>query len=162
MVRPICEQCPAIAVHDLVGPKLPSETRGVWVRCGQARTWVDLDFTYQSNVAGWRPWFRCGHCRRRCVRLYWRGETLACRVCHGLVYMSQHERPEYRLLGKAQAIRQRLGGTANLTAPFPDRPKRMHRATYSRWRDKADAAEQAGSAIIWGQLQHLAARGIIF
>ena len=148
MARLTCEQCPASAVRDLVGPKRPGEIRGVWLQCGQSRTWVDLDFTYQRNVAGWRPWFRCGGCRQRRTRLYWRNDKLACRVCHNLAHASQFMTPMDRLIGRAQAIRQRLGGTANLTAPFPDRPKYMHRSTYSRWRDKAAAAEQAGVAIM--------------
>ena len=70
-----------------------------------------------------------------------------------LAYTSLRERREDRLIGRAQAIRRRLGGTANLTAPFPDRPKHMHRRTYIHWRDKAAAAEQAGFTIIWRRLQ---------
>ena len=72
--------------------------------------------------------------------------------------MSQRENREWRLIGRAQAIRRRLGGTANLFAPFPDRPKGMHRRTYARWREKADTAEQAGCAIIWDGLQRRRAR----
>ncbi len=94
-----------------------------------------------------------GRCERRCTLLYWRNDTLACRICHGLAYASQRERREYRLIGRAQSIRRRLGGTANLTAPFPERPKGMHQQTYARWRDKAAAAEQASAAIIWDWLE---------
>ncbi len=73
---------------------------------------------------------------------------LACRTCHGLAYQSQRDRREDRLRHRARAIRQRLGGTANLFEPFPDRPKRIHRSTYARWREKAAAAEQAGAEIM--------------
>ncbi len=33
---------------------------------------------------------------------------------------------------RAQKIRQRLGASANMTEPFPERPKGMHHDTYMR------------------------------
>jgi hypothetical protein len=37
-----------------------------------------------------------------------------------------------RALRRAQGIRERLGGSANMTKPFPEKPKGMHWSTYNR------------------------------
>ncbi len=53
----------------------------------------------------------------------------------------------YRALHKAQAIRERLGGSANMTEPFPEKPKGMHFDTYMRlWHEhrEAESAQLAG------------------
>ena len=150
MGRLKCEQGPAADVRKVVGTNT-MET-GVVVYHGGLRGWVDLIYTDQ-RLGGRRAWFRCPRCKRRCALLYWRGETLVCRLCHDLAYASQWMCREHRLIGRARVIRWRLGGTANLTKPFPERPKGMHRSNYARWREKADAAQQAGLAIIWGRLE---------
>ena len=46
----------------------------------------------------------------------------------------------YRSLEKARKIRMRLGGSADLLEPFPEKPKGMHRRTYLRVRALAEAA----------------------
>jgi hypothetical protein len=58
----------------------------------------------------------------------------------GLAYRSQSENTDGRGLAQAQAIRRRLGGSANMTLPFPPKPARMHWQTYWRLRREADAA----------------------
>jgi hypothetical protein len=46
-----------------------------------------------------------------------------------------------RALHKAQSIRERLGGSASMMKPFPERPKGMHHDTYWRLREEHDEAE---------------------
>lgn len=92
------------------------------------------------HLGGARPWFRCPSCGGRAAILY--GPRFACRKCKHVAYPSQRESPRYRPLQRAQKIRMRLGGDANITLPFPPRPKGMHRVTYWEWQAKAAAHEQ--------------------
>ena len=101
------------------------------------------------NFGGERPWFVCpgAGCGRRVAVLYRPGRYFLCRRCYDLVYESQRENGMYRALHKAQAIRKRLGGTANMTKPFPERPKGMHHDTYMHlfWEhNEAEMAQLAG------------------
>ena len=73
--------------------------------------------------------------------LFLGGEVFACRKCCGLAYESQQGGSLFRNLRKAQAIRLRLGGSADPFAPFPAKPRRMHLRTYRRLRAQARAAE---------------------
>jgi hypothetical protein len=69
---------------------------------------------------------------RRVAILYGPGRYFLCRHCYDLVYQSQWDNAMYRALHKAQAIRERLGGSANMMQPFPEKPKGMHWRTYER------------------------------
>jgi hypothetical protein len=94
---------------------------------------VSLDRT-ACNFGGERPWFVCPEagCGRRVTILYGPGRYFLCRHCYDLVYESQRENQMHRALRRAQAIRERLGGSANMTKPFPEKPKGMHSSTYDR------------------------------
>jgi hypothetical protein len=72
--------------------------------------------------------------------IYGAGELFACRRCHGLAYESQQQRARHWGLEQARKIRMKLGGGVDLLAPFPQRPKGMHRRTFQRLRARAEAA----------------------
>ncbi len=94
---------------------------------------VPLEWT-PCNFGGERPWFLCpgAGCGRRVAVLYGPGRYFLCRHCYDLRYESQREDKANRALRRAQRIRERLGGSANMTEPFPERPKGMHHDTYMR------------------------------
>ena len=92
---------------------------------------VSLEWT-PCNFGGERPWFVCpgAGCGRRVAILYGPGKYFLCRHCYDLRYESQREDKKDRALRRAQKIRQRLGGSANMLEPFPNKPKGMHHDTY--------------------------------
>src|SRR5215204_4800846 len=94
---------------------------------------VALEWT-PCNLGGERPWFVCPGvtCGKRVAVLYGKGKYFLCRHCYDLRYESQREDKMDRALRKAQKIRQRLGGSANMMEPFPERPKGLHHDTYRR------------------------------
>lgn len=108
---------------------------------------IFYDWTKQ-RLGGRRRWFQCPGCGRRCGKLYERALLFRCRRCLGLAYQSQRERAEWRSLYRAQQIRVRLGGSANLTQPFPDKPKGMHYATYEALWVEARRHEQRGLTLL--------------
>ncbi len=118
---------------------------------------VNIDWT-PCNYGGQRPWFMCpmGGCGQRIAILYGSNGIFACRQCHQLAYQSQRETVEHRALRRAQNIRKKLGGSANMLKPFPSKPKGMHWLTYWRMADQQFAfkriafvgmAEQIGMKI---------------
>ena len=123
--------------------EVPSFTIGDWNR---GERWVDavsgepeIEWTHLPS-GGKRPWFLCPSCGRRCGVLYLIRSRFLCRKCGGLSYECQNEPRHFRALRKAQKIRVRLGGSANMTEPFPSRPRYMHQRTYLRLRDRYEAA----------------------
>jgi hypothetical protein len=98
------------------------------------------------HLGGQRAFFICSvycngrYCGRRAAILYGAGELFACRRCYGLSYASQQQTALHRGLGQARKIRMRLGGSADLLEPFPEKPKGMHRGTFLRLRARAEAA----------------------
>jgi hypothetical protein len=109
---------------------------------------VPLEWT-SCNFGGERPWFLCpgAGCDRRVAKLYGPGKYFLCRHCYDLRYESQREDKKDRALRRAQKIRTRLGGSANMMEPFPERPKGMHHDTYMRlwWEhDEAHREELEG------------------
>jgi hypothetical protein len=108
-------------------------------RRGPGGEWEEVKETVQltwtaCNFGGERPWFICpsSGCGRRVAVLYGPGKYFLCRHCYDLSYKSQREDKMHRALRMAQKIRKRLGGSANMTEPFPEKPKRMHWQTYER------------------------------
>ncbi len=98
---------------------------------------VPLEWT-PCNFGGERPWFVCPgvvngkRCGRRVAILYGPGKYFLCRHCYDLRYESQREDKGHRALRRAQKIRQRLGGSANMMETFPEKPKGMHHDIYMR------------------------------
>ena len=108
-------------------------------RSGPGGEWEDVrepvPLTWTTcNFGGQRLWFVCpgAGCGRRVAILYGPGRYFLCRYCYDLVYESQRESGMYRARHKAQSIRERLGGSANMMEPFPEKPKGMHWSTYER------------------------------
>ncbi len=119
-----------IQTHELISFSIRDWTQGQ--RWGDAVAGdVEMDWTRLPS-GGKRPWFLCPSCGRRCAVLFSLGSRIICRKCGELSYESQYERKSLRGLMKAQKIRVRLGGSANMTEPFPGRPRYMHRRTYQR------------------------------
>jgi hypothetical protein len=119
-----------------------------------ALTWTSCPF------GGQRPWWVCPGCGRRCAVLYG-GVRFRCRRCHNLAYASTREEPYERALRRAQAIRQRLGGSPNLLAPFPAKPPRMHWRTYWRLAEEAMACEAAWGAGLAAWLEQVIGLGAV-
>ena len=107
---------------------VPQQVRVVWTRC---------------HLGGERPWFLCPHCQRRVARLFRGLGGYYCRPCVGNPpYASQTKSAQSRLHFEACKLRLRLGGNPLLTTPFPERPRGMHRRTYSRLKYRAEQLEK--------------------
>jgi hypothetical protein len=110
---------------------------------------VDIGRT-PCRFGGYRLWFRCS-CGRHVSALYspnWR--PWACRHCYRLTYATRQAIPRDRQLLRAQRIRRRLGGSANMLEPFPPKPRGMHWRTYERLRRVHDLADEK-AMLGWAQ-----------
>jgi hypothetical protein len=98
------------------------------------------------HFGGARPWLHCP-CRRRVARLFKGLGGYYCRQCFDNPrYASQAKSTQGRLHFEACKLRLRLGGVASTAAPFPDRPRGMHRRTYARLLHRAEKLESGLSA----------------
>ena len=135
-----------IQTHELTSFSIQDWTQGQ--RWGDAVAGdVEMDWTRLPS-GGKRPWFLCPSCGRRCGVLYSLRSHIICRKCGGLSYESQNEPRHFRALRKAQKIRVRLGGSANLTEPFPSRPRYMLPADLP----VSKASVRGGGGAVRGQL----------
>jgi hypothetical protein len=121
------EECPERVVL------LFRHKRGLGTDCEDVQQPVELDWT-PCNFGGKRPWFLCPGIRygRRVAVLHAAGKYFLCRHCCDLCYERQREDKVGRALRRAQKIRKRLGGSAYMTEPFPEKPKGTHHDTYMR------------------------------
>ena len=112
-------------------------------------TWVPWHF------GGRRAYFLC-HCGRRVGKLYApRRHFWRCRHCCGLTYATRQAAPRYRLILKAQKIREALGGGLGVLDGFPARPKGMHWRRYKRLRHLHDQAVENSLATLRSYIQRL-------
>jgi hypothetical protein len=118
------------------------------------------------RFGGNRPWFVCSvyangtYCGRQISKLYQAGRLFACRNCSRLAYASQQESAHERGLLKAQRIRMRLGGTANMLDVFPEKPKGMHWRTYERLRRAHDVAKARSIIGLTGFVRRMTKRAL--
>ncbi len=83
------------------------------------------------HFGGVRIWFSCPGCGRRVAILYG-GRHFRCRKCHDLRYESQRSNRMFKVISKLQKIRRKLRASPDISRPFPDRPRYMHRRTYTQ------------------------------
>ena len=105
--------------------------------------WEAIDETIRFvetplNFGGSRRWFACPGCGRRC-RILYAVPLFRCRRCHELTYHSQYVPDWERAWRKAERLHARLGGSGDVSHPFPPKPARMHWTTYRRLREVYEA-----------------------
>jgi len=138
----------------------------------QGEDWQDIEEPVPvawtvCRYGGERSWFICPGvvlnriCRRRVAILYGAGRYFLCRHCYNLVYASQREDHATRLISRAQKIRRRLGGSASLMEPFPEKPKGMYWRTYERLWWQGKEAEVNGLTRSLAQLHRMLARSAL-
>jgi len=104
----------------------PQQIRVSWTRC---------------HLGGFRPWLH-RLCGQRVARLFKGTGGYYCRPCLGNpMYASQPKSSQGRRHFQACKLRLRLGGVASISAPFPERPRGMHKKTYLRLRRRAERLE---------------------
>jgi hypothetical protein len=112
------------------------------------------------RFGGERPWFICSNgrnCGRRVRSLYGAGKLFACRYCYGLAYASQQLSARYRDSARAQSIKQRVDGSANMLEEFLEKPKGMHWRTFARLRGQYTVAQARSLMGIRVLKRHLSA-----
>ena len=124
-------------ILDLRGHTVPQQIRISWTRV---------------HLGGERPWMHCPNCQTRAARLYAGLGGYFCRVCIGNPpYATQRLSAQARAHYKACKLRLLLQGEAQLSRPFPERPRNMHRSTYERLRQQGMNLEAGLSKRMWRQ-----------
>ncbi len=136
------EDCPRLDVRHLFGGVADSEnatatSRALWRHAAQI---VAITRT-ACRFGGYRQWFVCPSCKGRAGLLYFAGDSLACRSCHGLAYRSQSS----GAMAKAFA---RMFRHANKLGPDFTRPTGMHAQTYLDTLIRAHDAFAFASSIV--------------
>jgi hypothetical protein len=132
--------------------KMGATTSSVEIKASEGKvrvSWASGGVGYEESLprcsssqplGGERSWWSCPGCSSRCAILYMRSMRWRCRACHDLVHASTRERcPIERVRRKHRLVALKLGLTGDavhapdMNAPlFPERPKGMHGATYTK------------------------------
>jgi len=132
--------------------KLSYRTKGYWDEGWEPVEQKIPIFWQPCHFGGERPLFVCPYCAQHAIKLHLRSRFY-CRECQNLTYESRREDKISRRIYRAQRLREKLGGSPNLSLPFPSKPKGMHWKTYARYVEKArcndvlmwqDASERFG------------------
>ena len=102
------------------------------LRPSETHLYAELRLDRQPrHFGGHQTYILCPHCKKRASVLYLViPKELGCRTCLKLAYESQYYKHPVPLLVRANKLREKLGGTAGLINPLPERPKGMHWNTY--------------------------------
>jgi hypothetical protein len=103
--------------------------------CDTATQQINLLRT-PGTLGGFRTWFACPYCKRRCAKLFLSGRFFACTECLGLPYQAQRESPGRRALRRAEKIFKQN----RIEQGRPGWKLKWQRwSTYHRLHDAADA-----------------------
>jgi hypothetical protein len=112
------------------------------------------------RFGGQRWWFLCPHTGRRVMQLHrpYGTQFFSSRYAYRLGYACQREGHRDRAYRRARKARDRIGGSANLSLPLPQKPKWMRWQTYDRHRAACEQAERATLAGMATALEKLRRR----
>jgi hypothetical protein len=101
---------------------------------GNIQSLVRLVHLERPVFGGFRSYFLCPSCDRRCDLLY-STPHIACRICHRLAFSSENETKTFRRLRQLLKRRERLGQVkGGIVASFPAKPKWWRWPKYLRIR----------------------------
>lgn len=101
-----------------------------------------------QHYGGTRAMVLCPDCGRRCKFLYIVSGRATCRVCGRLMYRSQFQDADTRLMNRALKLQLRLGDPC--WTHMPKRPKGMHHTTYERLCWELYDLKERWSGRVWG------------
>ncbi len=86
--------------------------------------------TTECHFGGYRYWWLCPLCERRCGVVYWEESGLVCQQWVGLAYKSENESDIERLRRKIRKVGRKIGAPDNLIEAPTVKPKYMRARTY--------------------------------